>query len=49
MMMCLNALHGCLQVKHHIELKEQASPVVHAPQKAQISLHDRLHKELNKS
>ena len=39
---------GCLQVKHHIELKEEASPVVHAPRKVPISLRNRLHKELNK-
>ena len=40
---------GRLQVKHHIELKEQVSQVVvHAPRKVPISLRNRLHKELNK-
>ena len=39
---------GCLQVKHHIELKEEAYPVVHAPRQVPISLRNRVHKELNK-
>lgn len=39
---------GCLEGKHHIKVKANAVPVVHAPRKVPIALRDKVRKELNR-